>query len=1057
MPHNLLKQPISNAIHPYLLPTHSSWVSASAGSGKTKILTDRVLSLLLHGIGPEQILCLTFTKAAAAEMRSRVLNHMSSWQHMTHDELSKTLEDLLGDIPSADLVERATTLFPLMLEKLHSLKIQTIHSFAQNLLSQFPLEAGIDPHFTILDPLEGDRLFTQCVKRELKVIRLEKPEWAREIALYHDQKSFEEKLRAMMGIEPPTPSELYHFFNLPQGITREERMKVFYEGMPNDDRPQEGSREHFAEYRKIFLTSDGTIRKRLMKKAEAEKNPEKLARMEDEAERVLAFENDLQALDYIAFSEILFQVTSRIQARYMRVKNQRRVLDYDDLIRKTKDLLNQPDVAPWILYKIDEAIAHILVDEAQDTNSAQWQIVEALYEDFFKGQQDQARSVFIVGDQKQSIYGFQGAEPAYFKNAGEKLQRATFEGQSGFQQVSLDKSYRSAPAILKAVDAVFNQARLKRSIGFDEEELTHHIHRTEAPGIVELWPLISAPRPQKSEGWQLPEEETQQVDASDVLVETLTKKIKSCLEEGFLCDPLRPVEPKDILILLRKRGKLMAKIVNALKLAHIPVAGADRLVLQDEVAVLDLLNIADFVLFPEDDVALANLLKSPFMGWSEDQLFDLCQNKKENLWASLDDRTYLEDLCEFSKGCSVYDFYSHILFNEKGLEKLITRLGPECEEVVDAFLNLAITFENSETPSLQGFVLWMRSLSQELKRDTEEGRNQVRIMTIHGSKGLQAPLVFMAEITSTPQQRLPLVVETEAGQILPARPTISHEKMLEIKEQHQKDERAEYDRLLYVAMTRAQDQLYMMGVQPSRKSAEGSWYDDIKIALEAEAQIFEPETPEYEGVKWEGLALRLADPVLVEMKSEAIEKPKKDDTLLPDWVVEVTNKNLRVSHLPLDRSIAVGSRAKHKIEEGIFLHKLCEILPMSPPEKHVEIAHTYLKNSAFKDNSEMALLIDNLLTLVSSEETKWIFASGYSELPIKGEVDGETYDVRLDRLVIDRNRVAIIDYKLSLPDDLGDYKAQLTLYKKLVSKLYPGQEIQTYLLGLNEKKLLRVD
>lgn len=1047
MPHNLQPQPLESRIHSYLLPTHSSWVSASAGSGKTKILTDRVLSLLLHGIEPEQILCLTFTKAAAAEMRSRVLSAMSSWQHMSPEELTESLTHLLGDVPNAGLVLRASQLFPLMLEKLQSLKIQTIHSFAQSLLAQFPLEAGIDPHFTILDPLEGDRLFSTCVKRELRRAREDHPEWASEISLYHDQGSFIEKVKAMKRVKPPETETLYQFFGLTENLTREECQRAF---LAQFETPLEGSVD---DYIKIFLTAEGTIRKRLLPAAEAKKNPEKRAKLEQEAERVLTYTTTMQALDYIAFTEIFLKITSCIHDRYRQAKHRRRVLDYDDLIQKTKDLLRQPDVAPWILYKIDATIGHILVDEAQDTNATQWEIIEALYDDFFKGQQDQARSVFIVGDQKQSIYGFQGAEPAYFKGAGEKLRRATFEGQAGFEQVSLDKSYRSAPAILKAVDAVFNQPRLKKSIGFDEAELKHHIHRSTAPGVVELWPLIVSEKQEKQEGWKLPSEHTDSQHAVDSLVSILTQKIKNSLETGFLYDPLRPIEPKDILILLRKRGKLMGKIVNALKAEGIPVAGADRMVLQDEIVVLDLLNLADFVLCPEDDLALANLLKSPFVGFDDDQLFRICQRKNGSLWDSLDDRVYLEELCQYAKSHAVYDFFAFVLFHRKGLEKLVARLGPECEEVIDAFLNLTLSFENTYTPALQDFVLWMRSLSQELKRDTEEGHNQVRIMTIHGSKGLQAPIVFMAEIASPPQQRLPLIVETEAGDILPARPTIAHEKMLSIKERHQQEERAEYDRLLYVGMTRAQDQLYLMGVKPSRQSAAGSWYEDVKCALEPHAQSFVPDVRE--GLTLEGPALRLADPVLADIKTAPTQPKKQKVAEIPEWVtcVPVLESESDVTKLNHQDRLPMDEDA---IARGIFLHKLCELLPHVPLEKRAGLAEVHLQHSAFAGDFEMHSLVLHVIEMMQEPATKWIFDSGYSELPLKGEIDGIAYDVRLDRLVVQGDDLAIIDYKMSLPENSEAYEQQLGLYKKLVQRIYPQKKIKTYLLGIKEKKLREI-
>ncbi|MBI1259484.1 MAG: AAA family ATPase, partial [Chloroflexi bacterium] len=792
-------------------PERSVWVGASAGTGKTKVLTDRVLRLLLprpdgrEGTAPFRILCLTFTKAAASEMLQRINDTLSKWATIPEEELRKKLQDLSGKNPSQEDIQAARRLFAAVVDTPGGLKVMTIHSFCQSILGRFPIEAGLSPHFSVIDESQSAELIGRA--RDLALEKARQNEDSplglavRHIAAWQNEDQFGNLLRSLCSERKQldtlgdNPDELHKklcalFEIAPTDTTAtiisaacEETTfdkdglyavcRALAQGTKTDierghniqlwlDAPQAERAQQIENYMTQFLTKKYEPRTKLAGKDAVSAAPEIEQILAQERDRMVALHDLRKAVQCAALTRDLFLLGQEIVSAYQRFKEERALLDYDDLILSTLDLLEKKDIAPWVMFKLDGGLDHILVDEAQDTNPEQWNVILKLTEEFFSGagsRDDVTRTSFTVGDEKQSIYSFQRASPAEFARI-----RELFVGDGKADEENLNISFRTVKTVLALVDKVFRPDHVRKGLGRDAVE--HISFRKGQAGLCEIWEIFKPDDKQEDELWSPPITTSEMRSGAAKLADYIGDKIKGWLDNGEQIESRgRTVQPGDIMILMRTRTAFVGQLVRALKTRNIPVSGVDRMVLGEQIAVMDLLALAQFALLPDDDLTLACVLKSPLIGLNEDQLYDLAIDRKGSLWSALRDSnhkevtTYLHKLISDAAADHPYEFFNRILQRPcpadsvSGLRALRKRLGDDALDPLDEFLSAALSYEHDHIPTLQGFLLWQQQGDITIKRELEEAGQAVRIMTVHGAKGLQAPIVIMPDTTRTGSSR----------------------------------------------------------------------------------------------------------------------------------------------------------------------------------------------------------------------------------------------------------------------------------------------------------------
>ena len=875
-------------------PNISAWVSANAGTGKTHVLTNRVLRLLLAGTAPERILALTYTKAAAAEMSKRVFQRLAEWTTEGDSDLSSKLTALIGRNSSPEEQRHARQLLARAIETPGGLKVQTIHAFCERLLKRFPLEAAVSPSFTILDDQQRQLLITQAVDGMLGAATADKSGalWAAlETAIaYAVDGNFERLLgealrlcasqKAAPGCDlPAARGQLRSLLGVGQDATQirltSALANVLSEGMLPDlmaalrqgsttdqDRAEDLARAHAARTAEgraaalecLFLTQGKATRARLFTRDFASAWPQFATELLSAQVRFVTLHKEQQALTVVEATLALERLSTDALARYAAAKARLAVLDFDDLVAKAAALLQSSAAVEWVLYKLDGGLDHILVDEAQDTSPVQWQVIRSLAAEFFSGEgaRDQARTLFAVGDEKQSIYGFQGAAPSMFAAAGNSFAAAARQAKRAWQQIPLTLSFRSVEPLLQAVDQIFATPTRTPGVGTSDKPIEHVAHRFGHAGLIEIWPLQKSAAADDTPAWA-PLAEARLTHPVTRLAGRIADTIKTWLDTGErLHSQDRPVCAGDILILVRKRMPFAPAIVSALKARRIGVSGADRLVLTEQIAVEDLIALGDFILLPEDDLALAALLKSPLFGLSDDDLLRLAHGRAGSLWQALLDggrrdaawQAVAERLLSWqaeARQAAPFEFYSAVLDRDGGRARMLARLGSEAADPLDEFLNQALSYDTAAPPSLQGFLCAIRRSRPEIKRDMEQGRDEVRVMTVHGAKGLEAPIVFLPDTCSTRSGRWPgsLLGLSEPGApgplppfLWPVRGTGGVAAVEAARRAERQADKNELDRLLYVALTRARDRLYIAGFEGLRDAPADCWYNLIKQGLQ---------------------------------------------------------------------------------------------------------------------------------------------------------------------------------------------------------------------------------
>ncbi|HEX8573717.1 MAG TPA: double-strand break repair helicase AddA [Allosphingosinicella sp.] len=1124
-------------------PGDHAALSASAGTGKTHVLTARVLRLLLAGVDPSSILCLTFTKAGAAEMADRIHRRLAYWVRLKDSDLRKELF-ALGEANSDEDLATARRLFARVLDAAGGgLRIQTIHAFAQGLLAAFPVEAGLVPGFR---PLEGRE--EQLLARQTLAGMLVDSEERRDLGLVRDIQALSHRLGeggaegflrrcarspdAMASLGPPELVEdrLRRAFGIPLGDIDEAIASECC-----DETFDVAGLRRLGLLNRQWGTKGGLERASLCEQW-ADAGPAERSGLLERLHSVWAkADGEIRSFgkgqappdgDYIELATAAFECCSRLLTlrklaalvaclaaglrsgqvyaeAWTAAKRAHAVLDFDDLIRLAERLLLTPGMGEWVRYKLDQATDHILVDEAQDTNEAQWNIVGALVEEFFAGQGAgrRHRTLFTVGDYKQAIFGFQGTDPSEFERA-----RAYFEAKArllrdsaidmdlpedelppDFLDLSMDLSFRSSPPVLAAVDGLIGHLG-HEALGLPRPPGPHASHHFRRPGSVTLW------LPYGDETSDLEEESGEEGWVSDSVrryAARIARQIASWIRNPFLIgegSKRRPVRPEDMLVLVRRRGDLASLIVARLHAEGVPVAGVDRLALSAPLAVRDLLAAARFAVQPLDDLNLGALLVSPLFGWSQDDLFAAAFRREGALWPHLrgeklqfeaNPQRLRETLDGLHELLAMADYATPHVFLETilggrlgGRRKLLERLGNEARDPIEELLSAALEFEASASPSLQRFLDWFARGEVEIVRDPSAPLDAVRVMTVHGSKGLQSPIVILADACSDPDRKGGGLRGNFANISLPdglripifrprrdelAEPIASQLAALD------RGEREEHWRLLYVALTRAEERLYIGGaLGPADRSGPpaSSWWTALDATL---ADL---------GAEWRddphwGRARSFGDS---ELFTKAAPRRTVPDPPLPDWIGRAAPQEERPPR-PLAPS-ALGEddvadpppspAMRSAAQRGRLLHALFERLPEVPPDERPDRARRWLERSAGIDDPVLRdSLVDDACRLISDPAHAGLFGAGaLAEAPIAAVMgNGVVVSGSVDRLLVGPEVVLLADFKTGrrVPESAEDipvpHLRQMAAYAEALKVIFPGRRIEAKLLYTAEPRL----
>ncbi|CAA7624308.1 double-strand break repair helicase AddA [Magnetospirillum sp. UT-4] len=1120
-------------------PGASVWVAASAGTGKTKVLTDRVLALLLAGVAPHRILCLTFTKAAAAEMSTRIATRLAEWATAGDSRLAGLLAELVEGEPDAATLTTARRLFARVLDVPGGMHIETIHAFCQSLLRRFPLEAGLAPHFQVMDDRDAGEML-EAAKEEVlglardgadtavaaalaevtgRVHETMFPEVMAELAadrgrlkrLFDRTGGIEgvaSALRDRMGLEPgATPDTILAAACAETafaGPALRAAAEALMAGSDTDARrgrtiaawlaDPTGRTAGFAAYAGAYLAQKGTILKTLATKKVAA-IPGVLAALETEAERLLRVTARLKSARVLHATLALLTLGGALLGAYERRKQAAALMDYDDLILAARDLLARPGVAPWVLFKLDGGIDHLLIDEAQDTNPDQWAVVAALAEEFFAGAgaRDRVRTVFAVGDVKQSIYSFQRADPRAFEAMRAGFARRVPEAERDWREIPLNLSFRSGQAVIDAVNRVFAPGSPARDGVAGDEDITHLARRLGQAGLVEVWPPVE-PRPLDAPApWKPPVERIRGDSPQARLAGLLARRIGAMIATERLDSQDRPVRAGDVMVLVRRRGPFVEDLVRALKAEGVAVAGADRMVLTEQMAVMDLMALGNALLLPEDDLTLAAVLKGPLVGLSEDELFRLAWNRGEaGLWETLRRRVgeepafnraweTLSGLAALADRLTPHDLFAHVLGPLGGRRALLARLGIDAEDPLDEFMALTLAYERAHAPSLQGFLRWLETGAVEIKRDLEQGgQDAVRIMTVHGSKGLQAPIVILPDTLQAPTRGPKLLWSGEAEAELPLwPPSADHddEVCAAARQAHRTAREREYRRLLYVALTRAEDRLIVCGWETRKAAPAGCWYNLVRDALSgfaAEAEDpFLAEAGETRGATVLRLACRQqAEP---DRRGDAPDALAAPGALpLPDWTRRAPPpepappKPLAPSRPdgeePPVRS-PLGPDRTRRFRRGKLIHRLLQILPELPADRRSAAAIAFLRRAGIDDAAECLAIAGEVADVLLAPAFAPLFGPGSrAEVPIIGLIgDSRAVSGQVDRLVVTGTEVLVADYKTNRrpppgPADIPElYVRQMAAYRLALACIYPRHRVRCALVWTDGPALMEID
>ena len=1080
-------------------PEQSVWVSANAGTGKTRVLTNRILRLLVGGAEPHEILAVTYTRAAAAEMKNRLAIETARWAIIGESELKASIHDVGIEKPTQDNIERARRLFAELLDKPAGIKIETVHAFAQSILKRFPIEAETQPTFKVASDEETREIKQRAIDSVLSEENSKLQESLKFLAQIIDV----EQLKTMASEFFKAPQYLAHAKKNPKEFRanlfnalgckdaaddpkaareniiaaanaatsrRKSEMQALAEiikdGNKTEQKIAQAIKDYFAptgggldDYADIFLTKGGEVRKTHISKKNITDHPHLKIIFEEEGERISAAKKQIAAINIAEINSHLYNAAAEIANRYDNQKRQDGLMDYDDLIAKTTNLLDQKGAPSWVAYKLDQGLKHIMIDEAQDTSPQQWRLLSAIADEFFANQKDEdenfGRTLFSVGDYKQSIYSFQGARPELFNGQKEKFKAAAKNAKKDFAEIELNISFRTNQTILDIVDAIAETGG-----GEGLGHMPHHrASRQGDSGFIEIMEPLQDNLDEPPE----PFDATRPYQGDKIQIELAKKvaaKLKEWIGRRYLPSKNRVMQAGDIIILLQKRGGLWTIIDRELRRQGLPVASADKIKVNDSIAIEDLLALGDAMLLPEDDLNLASVLKSPLFGLSENHIFEIAYGRKNKtiqqrlqslaaespVYKAANDR--LEDWLKIAEQTTPYEFYRRVLTTPIRLA-FTKRLGENAIHAIAQFLDIIAEFEGEKTSTLQTLINHIRRADIDIRLENDaRASNEIRIMTVHGAKGLEAPVIVMPDtlkqrkpnpltypLTYSPTYLLggdmPIYAPAEGSRL---------DAIIEAKEKIKNQQRDEDNRLLYVALTRAEDGLLVAGFEQSRKREyEGSWYEKIATAA----------------AKIDPIKLRGQDRQAIKTPEE--KSPEADR--YPQWIhqtpapEDAQYTTLSPSQQPSGKS-PMGEGRQKAMLRGTLIHRLLEILPGLDDEAQTRAAGRIIAPLVPQEfsQSEANAAIAEAQNLMQSDALNPIFSKhGRAEVPITGEVNGQNFQGIIDRLVIEEERITIIDFKSGKPPENNadipeSYQQQMEIYSQIIRQIWPERSVRAALV-----------
>lgn len=1086
-------------------PQRSTWLTANAGSGKTRVLTDRVARLLLQGIPPQNILCLTYTKAAASEMQNRLFRRLGSWAMRSDDDLRAELAEL-GAAHTLDDQElsNARTLFASAIETPGGLKIQTIHSFCASILRRFPMESGVSPQFQEMEDRAAVLLRTEVVDamsqgnhRPLVERLMQHFSGAEfdgllgEIARrrgFFTAKLDGTALRNTLGLTETSTidSLLAEVFSKDHVEILTDLIAILRTGGKTDNKAADvlaginfasPTLADIATVEGVLLFGKGAKNPFGPKidtfptKALRTANPDLTDALNTLMEVVADNRHIRLALQTYDRTLALHAFAHHFVAAYDARKSERGMLDFDDLIEKARTLLTDRDVAEWVLYRLDGGIDHILVDEAQDTSPAQWAVVRHLTQELTAGEgarSDKKRTIFVVGDKKQSIYSFQGADPAEFDAMRDHYKTALNLPDQRLETADLSHSFRSSQAILSIVDRIFAETPYREAVGWSD----HHIaFKSDLPGRVDLWPVIEKDDDEeKPNDWHDPVDRMRDSHHDVQMAQRVASQIKHMIANERLPTPdgRRPITEGDFLILVQRRSALFSEIIRACKSAGLRVAGADRFRVGAVLAVKDIAALLNFLALPEDDLSLAANLRSPLFGWSEQDLFSLAHYRAPGatMWEALrnSDRTttlkIIQDLLDKADFMRPFDLIDRILLRHDGRRNLLARLGPEAEDGIDALLAQALNYEQMGAPSLTGFLSWMETDDLEIKRQIDSQSDQIRVMSVHGSKGLEAPIVILPDCANRRNLVREEVLISDDTALWKGVTDDDPAPMRTLRDEKQDAQLRERLRLLYVAMTRA-EQWLIVGAAGDLGSDGNSWHDIIANGIMGEANPAMSADLSIQRVSfgdWDSGT---------DIAPATLETPAITPLTFPPLVPISRPQTLSPSDLGGAKALAgdQGLDQEDALAQGRVLHLLLEHLPNVPQPQRTAAAKRIISaapDSLRQDVSDA--LIGDALRVLSSPGLAHIFApDARAEVEITAnlpELDNQRIHGTIDRLIIRDDHILAVDFKSNrlvpdTPDQTPDgVLRQMAAYAAALAQIYPEKQIETAILWTHTATLM---
>ncbi len=1096
-------------------PDENIWLSASAGTGKTQVLVARVLRLMLEDdISPENILCITFTKAGAAEMAERINKQLTSWVQLDNVNLHNDLQSIGYEVgPQAR--QKASQLFAKVLDAPGGgLQIMTIHSLCQSLLGSFPEEAGLAPGFKPVEGREQAELYREALSAMIVTSETSGDDWIvknmQSMALNMGEDSalaFLQRCAAQydaLAIVPDGDGTVVYTRRL-VGLDFEGSTEEMLVNACSDSVIDRVSIELIATLNAEWGAKTGVARADTIHNWLMLNDVDRAASLDDllqcwttqggtqvksgpkndAYEQVILhlfqwgrnLKEQVTLAEYAARLAGALQVGKAFAVQYANSKAERGLLDFDDMIRKTAAMLKSGGMAEWIRYKLDRQIDHILVDEAQDTNAAQWDIIHSLSGDFFSGsgaKGERSRTIFSVGDFKQAIFGFQGTDPKNYAAAGESFSLEIDQSGGNLQNLELSQSFRSTQPVLEFVNAVARNAG-KEAFGLTDKIADHSGEKPDC-GIIELFAPVLPPVGDAEADANADDEKSDEnwlTKEKAVLAHRIAAYVKRLIDEKpVLASTGKPLIPGDIMILLRTRSDLAASLVGRLHAVGVPVSGIDRLKLTEPIAVKDLMSVVRFVLQPADDMSLACMLVSPLFGWSQEKLLQFGYRPATSpLWAHIrgqseisDDVLVLRTILASADFTTPYQFLETILSGPlQGRKKMVARLGAEALVPIEELLNTALQFEQNRGGTLQAFLAWFESGDSDVKREGISGSNEVRILTVHGSKGLQAPVVILADVTGDPKKKPAgstelLVDDGSRLPLLAIRKAEKVRRLAEVSDMQKARELQEHNRLLYVAITRAEERLVMagaLGTQARGVAAPESWYTAILAGMEALGCVWEAQAPWNNVMRYSG------------KEAAVLNEPKAEPDIItadhdaPSWLTTdapVESKPPRPlvpSQIGIDDygDAPASPAMRAAADKGRLIHSVFERLTGVDSLAWETSAAAWLaRNNINTGISDTDILNSVKRVAENSGWSVYFGANARAEVPLAAVVGETVITGRVDRLVIEPDLIRVLDFKTgrNVPKHASELPLanlrQMAHYVAALEVIFPGRRVEAAIL-----------